>query len=73
MLLESNVLNDLDPELLTMPDGDGLVKLFSILLSQRLLRIYPYGGPQITFNTRRELHQAERDFITFFTHQEESS
>jgi len=73
MLLESSVLDDLDPELIAMPDGAGLVKLFSILLSRRLLRMYPYSGPQVTFNTRRELHQAESDFIAFFTHQEESN
>ena len=73
MLLERNALNDLDPKLLAMPDGDGLVKLFSLLISQRLLHKYAYSGPQITFNTRQELHQAERDFIAFFTHQEESN
>ena len=73
MLLERSILNDLEPELLALPDGDGLVKLFSLLISQRLLHMYPYSGPQITFNTSQELRQAERDITTFFTHQEESS
>ena len=71
MLLERSVLDDLDQELLALPDGEGLVKLFCELVSRKCLRMYPYNGPQITFNTRQELHQAERDFIAFFTHQEE--
>ena len=71
MLLERDLLEELDTDILDMPDGQGLVKLFSQLITQRALRMYPYDGPQITFNTRQELRQAEQDFIAFFTHQEE--
>lgn len=70
MLLECRVLDDLDPELLALPDGEGLVRLFCQWVSRKCLRLYPYNGPQITFNTQQELHQAERRFIAFFTHQE---
>ena len=72
MLLERSILDDLDPGLLALPDGDGLVRLFGELISRRRLNTYAYNGPQITFNTEQELHQAERDFITFFTHREEA-
>ena len=72
MLVERCVLDDLDPALPALPDGEGLVSLFGELISKKRLHMYPYNGPQITFNTRQELHQAERDFVSFFTHQEES-
>jgi glucose-1-phosphate cytidylyltransferase len=71
MLLERTVLDGVDPKLLAIPDGDGLVKLFQVLISQNKLNMYQYSGAQITFNTHRELDQAEQDFISFFTHQEE--
>lgn len=73
MLLERAVLEDLDPVLLALPDGGGLVALFDRLIGHKQLLVYHYDGPQITFNTEQERDRAERDFITFFTHQEKSS
>lgn len=73
MLTERAVLDDVDPELLKMPDGEGLVTLFQRLIEKRRLRMYPYSGPQITFNTQQDLDRAERDLVTFFTHQERES
>ncbi|MFQ5801320.1 MAG: NDP-sugar synthase [Candidatus Methylomirabilales bacterium] len=73
MLTERAVLDEVDPELLRMPDGGGLVTLFQRLIEKRRLRLYPYTGPQITFNTQQDLVQAERDLLTFFTHQERES
>ncbi|MFQ5803909.1 MAG: NDP-sugar synthase [Candidatus Methylomirabilales bacterium] len=73
MLIERAVLDEVDPGLLKMPDGDGLVALFQRLIEQRRLRLYPYTGPQITFNTQQDLDRAERDLVTFFTYQERES
>ncbi len=70
MLIDRTVLEDVDPELLEMPDGDGLVALFQRLIEKRRLRLYPYTGPQITFNTQQELNRAERELVAFFTHQD---
>ena len=72
MIVNRETLNEIEPELLNLPDGDGLVHLFSKLSAEQKMRVYPYSGPQITFNTNQELLQAERDIITFFTHQEKS-
>ena len=72
MLVERTLLDGLARDLLDLPDGDGLVKLFGRLIDQRALRTYRYHGPQITFNTHSELDQAERDLVDFFTHQEGS-
>jgi len=71
MLLERDVLENLAPEVLNLPDGEGLVRLFGDLIHRKRLRAYYYTGPQITFNTSQELRQAERDFISFFTHRED--
>tara|TARA_B100000029_G_scaffold137629_1_gene132532 strand:- start:1099 stop:1818 length:720 start_codon:yes stop_codon:yes gene_type:complete len=72
MILQKYLLEGLDSEILELPDGEGLVKLFKKLISDDLLYTYQYNGPQITFNTQNELNQAQSDFIAFFTHQEES-
>lgn len=70
MLLERSVLDEVDPELLRMPDGEGLVTLFQRLIKKQSLWTYPYTGPQITFNTQQDLDRAEQDLMKFFTHQE---
>lgn len=71
MLLERAVLETVDPALLKLPDGQGLIKLFDQLIEQQTLQVNHYSGPQITFNTQQERDQAEKDFITFFTHKEQ--
>lgn len=70
MLLERSVLENVDPALLRMPDGEGLVTLFKRLIEKQRLWTYSYTGPQITFNTQQDLDRAEQDLTKFFTHQE---
>lgn len=70
MLIERAVLDHLDPDLLTSPDGEGLVALIQQLIAARRVRAHPYTGPQITFNTQRDVDQAERDMVEFFTQTE---
>ena len=72
MLLERSVLENVAEDWLVLPDGAGLVRLFEHLAARRTLRIFPYTGPAITFNTPRGLVRAERDVVHFFTHPEES-
>ncbi len=71
MVMESRVVDDLPPGLSDLPDGEGLIRLFDGLLSRKELHSHHYGGPQITFNTRQELDQAQRDIVGFYTHEEE--
>ena len=68
MIIERSVLEALDPELLELPDGSGLVRLFQSLVESRKLAAFPYAGPKVTFNTRQDLDRAERDLNRFFTH-----
>lgn len=70
MLVERSVLDALDADLLSAPDGEGLVALIQRLIQQRRVRTHAYAGPQITFNTRNDLDRAERDMIEFFTQTE---
>ena len=72
MILDSSVLDNLPNRLIEMPDGEGLVELFSCLSSSRSLLSVPYDGAQITFNTQQELSQAEHDIVTFFTQPEDA-
>ena len=73
MLLETAVLNEITDDLLRMPDGDGLVAFLKRLVQQRRVRAFPYRGPQITFNTKQDLDQAERDLGMFYTQADQSS
>lgn len=70
MLMERTVLDTLDPELLEMGDGSGLVRLFQEKISERRVRTYPYRGPQITFNTEQDLDNAQRELMRFYTQME---
>ena len=71
MVINKTVLENLTEDSLSLPDGEGLVQLFQNLIRCKDLSTYLYNGPQITFNTREELSQAETDFVAFFTQREE--
>lgn len=61
------------PKVITMPDGDGLVTFFKILIALEKLGMYYHSGKQITFNTRSELVKAKDQFIGFFTYGKEEN
>ena len=71
--MNKSVLEHLPEDYLSLPDGEGLVELFQNLIQSNDLTTYSYNGPQITFNTREELSQAETDFVAFFTQREEQA
>jgi len=54
-----------------MPDGEGLVFFYKILSSIQKLGAFYHPGLQITFNTQKELKEAEEKLITFYTSTEE--
>lgn len=69
MIIDKEILDNLDRDLIDMPDGSGLVSLFQRLISAGRLRAYRHTGLQITFNTLHEYRKAEEEFIKFFTEQ----
>lgn len=70
LLLETEVLHRLDPELLHLPDGVGLITLIRRLIENKQVWVHIHQGPQITFNTSQERDQAEREVEAFFTYPE---
>ena len=69
-IAEKSVFENLDPMLLTLPDGEGLIQLFQNLIKEGKLYNRLYEGPQITFNTQDELQFAEKEIINFYTSKE---
>ena len=57
----------MNKEIIEMPDGEGIVTMFNMLLGMGKLGVYYSTGKQITFNTELELKQAEDELIDFFT------
>lgn len=70
MVVERNTLEGLSKELVSLPDGEGLIGLFQQLIKTKKLSAYNHKGLRITFNTPREYKKAEEEFIKFFTEQE---
>ncbi len=70
MILEAAALDSLDRDLISMPDGEGLVQLFKRLIKKKRLNAYKHSGLRITFNTPLEHQKAEEEFVQFFTEQE---
>lgn len=70
MIMETDILFNLGKKIVSMPDGQGLVRLFHQLIKHGKLNIYRHKGLKITFNTPHEYKKAEEEFVKFFTEQE---
>jgi len=68
MILEKRAFEHLNPNLLERPDGEGLVQFIQDLINKGRVWMYPYSGPQITFNTEQELVRANKAIIDFYTY-----
>lgn len=55
------------PAVVELPDGEGLVTFYKILIALGKLGAYRHQGRQITFNTRDELREAEENLGSFYT------
>jgi NDP-sugar pyrophosphorylase family protein len=63
---------DLIPQkIVELPDGEGLVTFYKILVAMEKLGLFHYSGMQITFNTEKELKLAREKFIDFYTTRED--
>lgn len=67
MILERTVLDQVDEDMIRMPDGEGLIRLFGNLIKEGMLNSYEHKGLQITFNTPHEHKKAEEELMKFFT------
>jgi len=69
MVIEKSVINGLTSDLLSKPDGEGLIDLFQRLIAEKQLNAYKHEGLNITFNTPQEHQKAEEEFVKFYTEQ----
>lgn len=58
------------PDMVQMPDGEGLVAFYKMLAASNSLGAYNHTGLQITFNTPGELKFAEEALLQFYTNLE---
>ncbi len=66
-LVERSALSLISETVIRLPDGQGLVTLFKILIAFEALGAFAHQGLEITFNTQKDLAQMEEKFSGFFT------
>lgn len=69
-IINKEALNHIPENILHLPDGDGLVGFYKMLMSEKKLGAYNHTGLQITFNTPDELKTAEKALFQFYTNME---
>ena len=69
-IINRAVLDSIPSDLLRMPDGEGLVGFYKMLITMSKLGAYNHTGLQITFNTPGELKYAEEALFQFYTNSE---
>jgi len=69
-VLEPKIFNYLNPKIINMKDGRGLVRAIQLLISKRLVNIYKYKGLQLTVNSITELKEARKKIGKYFTYDE---
>ena len=66
-VMESRLLRELSEDLVSQPDGSGIVALFQQLVDKGKIAAFRHEGLNITFNTDSERAQAEQKLEAFFT------
>jgi NDP-sugar pyrophosphorylase family protein len=69
-IVNKAVLDAVPDKILQMPDGEGLVSFYKMLIATNKLGAYDHTGLQITFNTPGELKFAEEALYQFYTNSE---
>lgn len=71
MLAENRVFDEIDDEMLAMPDGQGLVALLKKLIGRGQLAAFDHTGLQLSFNTHSERERVEEELGRYYTITEE--
>jgi len=66
-VINKSALDLVPQKVVDMPDGEGLVTFFKILMGMKLLGCYFHSGLQTTFNTIDELKKAKHKMTRFYT------
>lgn len=72
-IIDPEYLKNLASDIISLPDAQGILKVFYDLIKKEALGSYFYDGKNITFNTPYELEVAKEDLINFYTSREEYS
>jgi len=72
-VIEKQALSLIPPDVLHLPDGEGLVTFYKILIALERLGVYYHTGLDITFNTQEELTRAEEKLVRFYTTSEKAA
>lgn len=70
-LIDRRALSLLAEEVTRLPDGQGIVTLFKVLIAFEALGVFAHQGLEITFNTQKDLVQMEEKFSGFYTARED--
>lgn len=70
-VIEKSALSLVPPGIIDLPDGEGLVTFFRVLVAMGKLGVYCHAGLEITFNTPEELDLAKQKLGRFYTHREQ--
>jgi glucose-1-phosphate cytidylyltransferase len=71
-ILEKSALKYVTDEMLSMPDGGGVVQFFKTLVDKRKLSYFEHSGTPMTFNTENERQEAEELLGHYYTISEEA-
>ena len=66
-VINKSALELIPDKVINMPDGEGIVTFFKILMGMDLLGCYFHSGLQTTFNTQEEFEKVEQEIINFCT------
>ncbi len=66
-IVNKSAFDLIPPKIFSLPDGEGLVMFYKILLAMEKLGVDYHSGMQITFNTPEELKSAEEQLVRFYT------
>jgi len=69
-IMNKTAFAQMNPALVNMPDGEGLVSLFHQLSENNQMTAFNHSGLQITFNSEAEKEKAESVLQRFFTYKE---
>ena len=70
-VINKSALDFVPEKVIEMPDGEGLVVFYKILMAMEKLGTFFHSGLQITFNTEKELKLAQKQIIDFYTARED--
>jgi glucose-1-phosphate cytidylyltransferase len=70
-IINKSAFDLIPPKIIDMPDGQGLVTFYKILLAMDKLGVYYHSGLQVTFNTLEELDEAKDKMARFYTTRED--